>query len=451
MILKNSSIRLRLILWNAAVLMIILSIISLGIYLFMRNRLESMEQSKLDAGYGTVETVVRNSEGDVMDFYHLGQSILFKVSRAERLTYQTRAWRDAEWVKALDEERIRPYGSLKSAEGRLYRLKKGNVPEYNFDIIFALDATSTAESIRSLIIILIAGIPCALVLAVVGGYFLAGRALSPVKAITRKAREITAERLSERLPVLNPHDELGSLAAVFNDTLARLDSSFEKLRRFTADASHELRTPLTSIRSVGEVAMQGPLDRKSCQEAIGSMLEETERLTRLVDNLLILARGDAGKAMMNPREINISVLVGGVVDELRILAEDRNQTISTTFQSSVKVTVDGTTIRQAVCNVLHNAIMYTQKGGHIQILTTKAEDGKAIIDIMDDGPGIPESDRAKVFERFYRVDKARSRAEGGAGLGLAIARWAVEANQGAIAFCDREDSGTHCRIMLPAE
>ena len=149
---------------------------------------------------------------------------------------------------------------------------------------------------KSLAAILMAGIPVAFFLSLIGGFFLAERALSPVKAITRKAKQITAESLSERLPVQNPHDEIGHLTAVFNETLARLENSFEQLRRFTADASHELRTPLTSIRSVGEVALQKPMDKKSSQEAIGSMLEETERLTRLVDNLLILARGDAKKA-----------------------------------------------------------------------------------------------------------------------------------------------------------
>ena len=449
MILGNLSIRLRLTIWYAVVLMVILSIISLGTYFFIRSRMESMERGKLDSSFATVETVVKSSGGDISDIYHLGQESMFQLARDGRVVYQTLTWQDRLWSGTEKDERFDKSGSWHSPDGSLYWLKKGMEAVFGFEIIFAKDVTSTMEHIKSLAVILMAGIPFALILAVLGGNFLAGRALSPVKAITRKASEINAESLSERLPVQNPGDEIGRLASVFNDTFARLDSSFRQLRRFTSDASHELRTPLTSIRSVGEVALQGPMDRKSCQEAIGSMLEETERLTQLVDSLLTLARGDAGKANLAPHLLDLSALVGDVVEELRILSEEKNQTLSTSFRSSVMVTADEPTLRQAVSNVLHNAIVYTPKGGHIEVHTAKTEDGNAVIDIIDDGPGIPGSERTKVFDRFYRVKGARSREEGGVGLGLAIAQWAVKANAGAIAFLDREGPGVLCRITLP--
>jgi heavy metal sensor kinase len=450
MILHRLNIRHRLILWNTSVLMIILIVIFLGIYFFMHNRLESMVQNRLDSGYKTIEDVIINSRGDICDFYHLGQNILYQVKRDGKVVYQTEMWEEAQWTAALEGKDFDSFTSLQSEEGRLYKLKRGTVPEYDLEVVFATDATDSIESNRNLALILIAGIPGALILALLGGYFLAGRALSPIKAITRKAQEITAESLSERLPVQNPHDEIGHLATVFNDTLARIENSFQQLRRFTADASHELRTPLTSIRSVGEVALQKSVDQKTYQEAIGSMLEETERLTHLVDNLLVLARGDAGKARLNPHSTDLGALVRAVVDELRILAEEKNQTLSVSFQPSIMVTIDAATIRQALSNVLHNSIMYTQQGGQIDVLTSKTEDGHAVVDVIDNGPGIPAFDRSKVFERFYRIDKARSRVEGGVGLGLAIARWAVEVNAGAIAFRDKEGPGTHCRLTLPA-
>ncbi|UCE40368.1 MAG: HAMP domain-containing protein [Candidatus Aminicenantes bacterium] len=450
MIFRNPSIRLRLILWNAFVVLLILSVVFLGIYSFMQNRLESLMQSKVDSGYRTIEDVIRNSGGDICDLYHLGQGIMFQVTTEGKPVYQTEAWTDALWTSSLSEAQMNPYGSLRADETQFFRLKRGSVPEYNFEIIFAFEASDSLKNIKSLVLILVVGIPAALLLALIGGYFLAGRALSPVQAITRKAQDITAENLSERLPVRNPHDEIGHLAAVFNDTLGRLESSFEQLRRFTADASHELRTPLTSIRSVGEVALKKSGDIASCQEAIGSMLEETDRLTHLVDNLLILARGDAGKAKLTPTSINISAEMGEIVEELRILAEEKNQTLSTSIEKIMEVKVDKETLRLAVSNILHNAILYTQEGGRIEVHTAKAENGEVIIDIIDNGPGIPEAKRAKVFERFYRVDKARSRKEGGAGLGLAIARWAVEVNGGSIAFRDNKKPGTHCRIILPS-
>lgn len=451
MTLGNLSIRLRLTIWYAVVLMVILSIISLGTYFFIRGRLESMERGKLDSSYATVETVIRSSGGDISDIYHLGQESMFQLARDGRVVYQTLTWQDRLWSGTEIDERFSKSGSWKSPEGSLYWLKKGREAVFGFEIIIAQDVTSTIKNIKNLAVILMAGIPIALIMAVLGGYFLAGRALAPVKAITRKAGEINAESLSDQLPVQNPGDEIGRLASVFNDTFARLDSSFQQLRRFTSDASHELRTPLTSIRSVGEVALQGPMDRKSCQEAIGSMLEETERLTQLVDSLLTLARGDAGKVNLTPHALDLSVLVGEVVEELRILSEEKNQILSISFRPSIMVTADEPTLRQAVSNVLHNAIVYTPKGGHIEVHTEKAEDGNAVIDIIDDGPGIPESERTKVFDRFYRVEGARSREEGGVGLGLAIAQWAVKANAGAIAFLDRESPGAHCRITLPAD
>jgi heavy metal sensor kinase len=431
--------------------MVILGVMSIGTYFIMRNRLESLAISKLDSSYAIVEAILRNSRGDLYDIYNLGQSDIFQLAQNGQVVYQTSAWQNKTWTEMLDYGSFEKYGLWRSKEGPIYWLKKGKEPEYSFEIIFAQDSTSTTESIKSLAIILIIGIPCALILAVLGGYFLAGRVLLPIKAITRKAREINADRLSERLPVSNPFDELGDLASVFNETLARLDSSFKRLRRFTSDASHELRTPLTSIRSVGEVALQGIMDKQSCQEAIGSMLEETERLTHLVDNLLLLARGDAGKANLNPFTMDLSALAGEVVDELQVLAEEKNLTLTTSFTSSIFVTADKPTLRQAVSNVLHNAIRYTQKGGHIVVQISKITDKKGIIDISDNGPGIPEPERKKVFERFYRLDGGRSREEGGSGLGLAIARWAVEVNGGVIEFLEKEGSGSLCRISFPVE
>jgi signal transduction histidine kinase len=141
--------------------------------------------------------------------------------------------------------------------------------------------------------------------------------------------------------------------------------------------------------------------------------------------------------------------VGDVVEELRILAEEKNHTLTATIEKKLEINVDKETIRLAVSNILHNAIRHTQEGGMVEVHVEKAERDGIIIDIIDNGAGIPESERTKVFERFYRVDKARSRAEGGAGLGLAISRWAVEVNGGSIAFCDSDRPGTRCRIMLP--
>ena len=187
----------------------------------------------------------------------------------------------------------------------------------------AIEETSLRDTLWTLALILAMGIPFAVGLAIAGGYFLAGRVLAPVGAMADKAREITAESLTERLPVDNAEDEFGRLATVFNDTLSRLHDAFERLRRFTADASHELRTPLTAMRSVGEVALQNPLDPGAYRDVIGSMLEEVDRLTRLVESLLTLTRADSGKVLMAPQTLDLGAVAANVIDQLRVLADEK--------------------------------------------------------------------------------------------------------------------------------
>ncbi len=447
--LRNPSIRLRLTIWYAAFLLIILGSVSIGVYTLMRHNMESMLRSKLDGGYSTVEAVVRNSGGDMMDVVHLGQEEMFEISRDGSPVYRTIAWDRVVMETGLDTLGHDTYGSFRAPGGRSYRLRAGSIPELGYDLTLAQETTEIENVLGRLALILLTVMPSAIMLAVVSGYLLAGRALSPVDRITSKAREITADRLSERLPSPNPDDEIGRLAAVFNDTLARLEDSFERMRRFTADASHELRTPLTSIRSVGEVALRGPQDGDSYRESIGSILEEIDRLTYVVDDLLILARGDSSGASLSPQKLDLHSLVSRVVDELNVLAEEKDQTLTITGAGPVFAILDRATMHRAIANVVHNAVRYTQNGGVIEVSTAFAARESVSVEITDNGPGIPAEERERVFKRFYRIDEARSRAEGGAGLGLAIARWAVEANGGRIEFCDVDGPGTCCRMTFP--
>ncbi len=316
-------------------------------------------------------------------------------------------------------------------------------------IAVAHDNAGYARSMSSLAIVLPLSFAAALVLAVAGGYFLAGRALSPIGTLTAKAREIKAERLSERLPVDNPDDEFGQLATVFNETFVRLEDSFERLRRFTADASHELRTPLTAIRSVGEVAMQENMDAAASREAIGSMLEETNRLTKLVDSLLVLSRADTGTMPLNRVETDLAALVNEACDCVSVLAEEKEQQLTIAAPAPVAAAVDRPTMRRALINLLDNAIKYTPVRGSIQVAVSVASNHEAAIAVSDNGPGIPLEHRDKIYERFYRVDRGRFRELGGAGLGLSIVRWAVSANQGRIELKCTEGKGCTFTMYLP--
>lgn len=295
---------------------------------------------------------------------------------------------------------------------------------------------------------LVASLPFAFLVAAGAGYLLARRALAPVAEMTVLARQITAERLQDCLPVSNPDDELGQLATVFNDALARLEKSFTTLRQFTADASHEMRTPLTAIRAVGEVALREPHPERDYREVIGSMLEEADRMNSLVESLLTLARADADRGSLELEVLDLVVLAREVVDHLSVLAEDKKQVMVLDAGSAVAVRANRAALRQAVINIVDNAIKYTPDGGRIRIAVT-AGAGEAVLHVQDFGPGIPPDHASRIFERFYRIDRGRSRQDGGAGLGLAIAKWAVEANHGRIEVDSPPSGGSVFRIVLP--
>jgi heavy metal sensor kinase len=298
------------------------------------------------------------------------------------------------------------------------------------------------------LVVLVLGLPVVVALAGIGGYVLARRALTPIDRLASDARRITADRLHDRLSVPNQTDELGRLAAVINDTLARLESSFAQLRRFTADASHELRTPLSVIRGIGEIGLGATRTPAEYKEAMGSMLEEVDRLTRLVDTLLRLSYGDAGTVRLARESTDLGQLARDVASSLGILAEERGQRLRVDAPGEIAVIVDRLVLREAITNVVDNAIKYGPQGSTVNIHVCAA-DGLASVTIADQGPGIAPEHRERIFDRFFRVDEGRSRDRGGTGLGLAIAKWAVEVHGGHISVESGAPGGSVFRITLP--
>ena len=302
------------------------------------------------------------------------------------------------------------------------------------------------RDLRDLLFVLVFGLPLAVLVAGFGAYWLARRALAPVERMTERARSITAERLGERLPVHNPDDEMGRLASVFNETLGRLEESFEQMRRFTADVSHELRTPLTAIRSVGEVGLRGQRDAAGYRAMVESMLEEADRLASLVDRLLTLSRAETGQAQLSRDLVDIQKLIDEAAAQLSVLAEEKGQTFVVVRDAAPQALVDRLALRQAVINLLDNAIKFTPSGGRIQVrIAETARD--AVIDVTDSGPGIPVDASAHIFDRFYRVAERGGAA--GSGLGLSIAKGAVEANGGRLTLERTGAEGSTFRIAVP--
>jgi heavy metal sensor kinase len=299
-----------------------------------------------------------------------------------------------------------------------------------------------------ILVVLVLGLPLVVVLAGVGGYILARRALVPIDRLASEAQRITAERLHERLTVSNHTDEIGRLTQVINETFARLEASFDQLRRFTADASHELRTPLAVVRGLGEAAVAQRRSPADYEEAIGSMLEEVDRMTNLVDTLLRLSHGDAGSIRLSREPLDLGQLAREVASSLGILAEERNQQVTFDITDGVVVSADRLVLREAVTNVLDNAIKYSPPGSRVALRVEQGGD-EALLAISDEGPGIPTEHRERIFHRFFRIDEARSRIHGGAGLGLAIAKWAVDIHGGKITMDQRTSRGSEFRILLP--
>ena len=303
---------------------------------------------------------------------------------------------------------------------------------------------------RTLLLIFSIGVPLAVLCAAAAGYVISGRALTPLARMAERARSIGAEDLSQRLPVENPRDELGNLAAIFNDTFARLEASFARLKRFTSDASHQLRTPLTAIRSVGEVGLQENLTTEGYREVIGSMLEEADRLSRLVDTLLTLSRWDSGRVHPDAESMDLGSLARETAAHLSVLAEERGLHLDIDVAGPLRTRADALMIRQALMNVIDNAIKFAPAGSTVQVHgAVDADTVRVVVD--DNGPGIPEVDRERVFERFYRVDRDRASAAAGSGLGLAIAHWAMTANHGSIALDNRPRGGLRVVLTLPRE
>jgi heavy metal sensor kinase len=420
--------------------------------LSLHRDVETVEGALSEDGNGGLQISSREGEADEDE---LDRGYLLEVWSADgKLLYRSEQLHGQPLgpvpTGSADSNRQQAH-SLRLASGmrlrsisRVHRLAEGNA----VIVRLAVSQEPLWREFWEMVTVLGIGLPVTVILVAFTGYLVAARALKPVDSMAHRAAQITAEQLNERLHIENPNDELGQLGSAFNATLARLERSFDQLRRFTADASHELRTPLTAIQSVGEVSLKMPGDVSYYRDKIGSMLEETNRLTQLVDSLLTMARADAGRIQLNRVEVNLFDLAAETVGLLEVLAEEKQQSILIDGERSISVAADRTILRQAFVNLLHNAVKYSPEHGDIRLRIRETEQ-VAIVEVEDSGPGIAPEHRTRIFERFYRVDKSRTRAAGGAGLGLSIAQWAVSAHGGTIAVQCESGVGSIFRISIP--
>jgi heavy metal sensor kinase len=318
----------------------------------------------------------------------------------------------------------------------------------SFLIVSVGPLDSIAADLDLLRALLLFGMPFLLGIAGVGGYLVASRSLAPLGWMADQARRITGSNLETRLDIGDAAEELAQLAASFNELLSRLDQSFAAMKRFVADASHELRTPLAIIHGEADVSLAQDRTATEYKQSLAIILDESRRLSRLVDDLLNLARADAGRVRLQVDEFYFNDLLAECCRSLHALAAARRVEIVCIPCEDVPFRGDQALLRRLIVNLLDNAIRYTPAGG--RITASLEERGAELqIRIADTGIGIPPEAAPHIFERFYRADKARSRAEGGFGLGLSIVKWIAESHRGAVAVSSRPEEGSTFTVTLP--
>jgi heavy metal sensor kinase len=468
--LRPESLRNRIALWYCGVLSLVLLWFGLSVYLIVRIQLFHHHDAELvDTAQG-VEAVLSQHE----DCEHLTPEQVSQLNQNSKLILfhavdgDTRSFYrspDLESRPYLQDLATTPRFLNDQAGYKTYKIAKGFVRVFTkpyrshagrqglIRVMEGLgDVRVPLANLRLALLILA---PLAVAASSFGGYWLARRGLAPVDGITRLAREIGASQLSRRLPTPSVNDEIGRLVETFNQMIGRLEASFEGMRRFTADASHELRSPLANLKGTVEVALGEPRDAGEYQTALRSVGEEVERLRRIVEDLLVLARADAGRLSLDREPVRLDVLARDIVDSLSERASAAGVHLTAQADDTTAVHGDEGWLHQLLFNLVENGLKFTaaapqpDRAPEVRVVVIETHT-TVRLSVIDSGPGISEADLGHVFERFYRADSARAQGPtGGFGLGLSIAAWIVEAHEGTIRAIRRAEGGTEMRIELP--
>jgi heavy metal sensor kinase len=466
------SVRLRLTSWYVAVLGFVLIAFSTGAYIFVERNL----YARLDVSLRSTLEVATASLHRAGTKSATGENIL-KALEELHAPNQAIAVLDAEG-RLLGEKpsasntHVRlPRSGLSAADGVTFyslpeqtdesddscrgavqpiRLAGSDAP---YLLVVNQSLEPVADQLDLLQNIFLVTVPLTLALSGIGGWLLAHRSLAPVVQMSEHARRIGAENLEQRLPVANPRDELGRLAATFNQLLARLSDSFSQQRQFMADASHELRTPLSVIRTASAVTLQQEdREKGEYREALTIVEQQARRLTRLVEDMFVLARADAGHPTLQAAEFYLDELLAETTRAAAVLAAEKGLRLEVPPLPEEPFRGDEELLRRMLWNLFDNAIKYTPKGGTVRV-ALESRDTECVVTVADTGTGIAPEIQPRIFERFYRADEARSRAgnsnEGGAGLGLPIARWVAEAHHGRLELQRSDETGTTFVVHLP--
>lgn len=469
------SVRTRLSLWFVGALLLVLLIFSFGVYALLASNLQRRTDESLRAALDSMHHLLgyERTEGDtepeaarntVAELRYPNMTLAVFTGDGQLLAETLTSNNDHTPLPVLpsevkEEARFFTLPNPREPHKDAWRVVVRRVRALPTDapnlIVARQSLQPLTEELESLRQVFLVAIPLALLLAGLGGWFLAREALAPVVAMSEQARRIGADNLSERLPVANPYDELGRLAGTFNELLARLNVAFDQQRQFMTDASHELRTPLSVLHTTAQVTLGQPQRAEiEYRDALSLIEAQTRRLARIVDDMFTLARADAGQRTLERAEFYLDELLAETVQAIQVLGVRSGINIFLQPTTETLYYGDEGLLRQTLLNLLDNALKHTPPGGTISIQMICHSSNIEIV-VADTGSGIPPEAQLHIFERFYRADAARSQPatslhnSSGAGLGLSIARWAAEAHGGTIKLLYSHPTGTAIALLLP--
>jgi heavy metal sensor kinase len=456
--MKLQSIRLRLTLWYSLILALSLSLFGGGAYFAMRHSIYATVDAELRQRVGGIRGIISENAprgGTELDdeFRELaaGQGERARLRVADATGHVLFASPGMESPTGREMNGKAQRGFDDKIAGEHFRVLRDTIEAAGnrYDVTVAASTRELGEALERFRHVLYLAVPFFLFLAALGGYWMSRRALAPVDEITRSARTIGAQNLSMRLAVPQTGDELERLATTLNEMLSRLDDAFQRITQFTADASHELRTPVSVMRTSAELALRKPRTEAEYRDAMSQILAETEKVSRLIEQLLLLARTDSSSTTIPIARTNLNDILERVWRQARIPAESKNLKSELHVpQAPIWVRGDPASLERLFLILLDNAVKYTSDGGRIE-LRLSSDDGFALTEIRDTGIGIAPEDIPHIFDRFYRADRARSRETGGTGLGLAIGRWIAGAHGGEIRVQSEPSKGSSFQVRLP--
>ncbi|MCX7966425.1 MAG: ATP-binding protein, partial [Syntrophorhabdaceae bacterium] len=444
-------IKWKLTLWYSLILASILVVFSSGVYIYFKNSLQKSIDTKIKSIADVLSSAMVETHGASVfnNFERYLENVLGKKPKGKFIQIMDSSGRIGAKMSDMETETIpTSFSALEKAlKGEVIyetietptkeRIRTVIVPiiEKDKDRVTSIVQVGTSledfdETMRRLLIIFLISIPTSIAITTVSGYFLARKALKPVDKIRRAAIKISSSNLDERIDIGGKRDELGRLATTFNDMIERLKDSFQRINQFSIDVSHELKTPLTILKGETEVALRKERTADDYKKILKSNLEEIDRMTKIIDDLLLLSKAESNNILINKEDIAIKDLIADICMNMENYAKNKGVELVLGNIDEVNLKGDEIKLRRMLSNIIENGIKYNSEGGKVEVYSA-LNDGYINIYIKDNGMGIPESDIKFIFDRFYRGDKSRRR-ETGSGLGLSISKWIAEAHNGTI-------------------